>query len=101
MGCEAAKPRFNYQEQGTVKFGKPIRGLPAILMSTALRAVEDAEKKFCRPVYVAEISASWRNVAPTDPPPCNVLFFACLDLYLNDELLASPNCEQFSMDPYQ
>ena len=36
-----------------------------------------------------------------DPPPCNVIMFACMDLYLQDELLASLNGEQFSLDPYQ
>lgn len=63
MGCEASKPRFDYQELKAVKCGKPTRGLPPPLLQICAKAVKHAEEKLSRPVYVVDISASWKEVS--------------------------------------
>ena len=80
------------------KYGKYTKNLPSIFKSTVLAAIRHAENLHQRPVYVVEIAASWPAVTSLVPYIfVFTILTACYDLYQNDELLADPPCERFSL----
>ena len=66
--------------------------------SACYDALQRAEKKHGRPVYIAEICKEWNSILPYIH--CLLVLGGLLELYKADEVLADYECNLWSLNPF-
>jgi hypothetical protein len=75
------------------------RILPYGFRNYVLKLIDEAEQQYGRPVFAREVFHVFQHRRSIYLKQFYVLFLALLDLYANDELLACPTCDRWSVNP--
>lgn len=100
MGLSQSYPPLpKLERQQPLKLSGYSRTLPYGFRQHVLHLVNATEQQYGRPVCVREVYHAGQQRDSVYLKRHYLLFLTLQDLYANDELLACPNCDRWSVDP--